>query len=235
MAEIQTIELGITSAQLVAKINEIIAAVNAIQPTTSYEDLENKPSINGVTLSGNKSTAQLLVALSGATDYAALLATLATKLYADGASAAAVTAAETAVASALSGKLDADISKINEVNYVADGGYVLVFAGGKYVKMPLKDLAAYTEIKMEGAKTAIDKGISSQRKYIALSGAQNGSNTAYTTETGFVPGTTLLFLNGQTLTEGKDYTEVSSYQIMMLTHVPLATDTITLMGIPLTD
>lgn len=230
---IENITLGATAAELVSKINEIIAAVNDIRPATSYEELEDKPTINGVTLSGNKSTGQLLIALSGATDYASLLSTLATKQYADGASAAAVSAAETAVEAALSGKLDADISKIEEGNYVADGGYLLVYAGGKFLKMPLKDLAAYTAIKTEGAKYSIGKGISSQRQHIALSGEQNGSNTAYSTETGFVLGTTQLFLNGQLMTEGWDYTEESSYQITMLTHVPLATDAIVLMAIPL--
>lgn len=41
--------------------------VNAVS-TTNYNELGNKPSINGVTLSGNKTTAQIGIALNAVSD-----------------------------------------------------------------------------------------------------------------------------------------------------------------------
>ena len=232
MATIEQISLGLTAGELIEKINEIIAALNEIQPATSYEDLEDKPSINGVTLSGNKVTSQLQLALSGATDYYTLLNTLATKTYADAATASAVQAAQDAAAAALSGKLDADLSALDEVRYIAEGGHALVLAGGALKLIPLRDLAAYTEVRMAASRAEASSGIASQRRHIPLSGEQDGKNAIFTAQTGFVLGTTALYLNGQMLTEGKDYSESSSYQITMLTHLPVAEDTLILMAIP---
>lgn len=233
MANIENIILGATAGELVDKINELIAAVNAIQPATSYNDLEDKPSVNGVTLSGNKTTSQLGVTIAGASDFDTFEAAWATKQYVQNGDTAAVEAAEAAAQAALSGKLDADLSNLEDVAYIGNGGHILVLAGGKLVKMTLQDLASYTEVKNAAAKSAINSGIASQRKPIELSGNQDGVNTDFETETGFVLGTTALYLNGQLLTLGKDYAEVSSYQITMLSHIPISTDVIILMAIPI--
>lgn len=233
MANIANILLGATAGELVDKINEIIAAINAIQPVTSYEDLEDKPSINNVTLSGNKNTRQLAVRIAEAADYDAYLEAWATKTYVDEGDSAAVAAAQSAAQAALSGKLDADLSNIEDVTYIANGGYVLALSGGHMVKMALQDLAAYTEIKTEANKSAAEKSLAAQRKLLTLSGAQDGSNTTFSSEPGYTMGTTALYLNGQLLTEGKDYTEVSSYQITLLSHIPTESDVIQLMAIPI--
>ena len=60
---IENLQIGCTGAQLVAKINEIISALNGVEQTTDYEALTNKPSINGVTLLGNKTTGNLMFEL----------------------------------------------------------------------------------------------------------------------------------------------------------------------------
>lgn len=76
---IDLLKIGCTGEELVNKINEIIAAVNELAPITSYDSLSNKPTINGVELSGAKTTASLDIAYTGLSDYATQEARLATK------------------------------------------------------------------------------------------------------------------------------------------------------------
>lgn len=233
MAEIATISLGITSAELVAKINEIIAAINGITPTTDYNDLDNKPSINGVTLSGNKTTGQLEVKTADTTDYSTIIAALATKTYVDTADTAAVAAAQAAAAAALSGKMDKNLSNVSEIANLGDDTYITVVTPDGVRKITANNLSAYTEIKAVTRKETLDSAIAKERKKIAIEGEQDGTNADFTSESGFVTGTTALYLNGQLLTPSVDYTEVSAYQITMLTHIPVEDDVLILMAIPL--
>ncbi len=233
MTEIEQITLGISAADIVDKINEIIACLNTIQPVTSYEDLEDKPSVNGVTLTGNKTTPQLNIRIDEASDYSSQLEILATKNYVDDVETATIAAAEAAVSEALADKMDSDLSKLKEASYLGDDGYIPVVVNGNLVRMSVKNLADFTNVKRDSARNTMENGTAAQRKYIALDGTQDGSNIDFLTETGFVLGTTALYLNGQLLTRNYDYTEHSAYQIKMLTHIPVSSDILTLMAIPL--
>lgn len=241
MAQIETITLGLNAADLVAKINEIIAAVNSIQPTTSYDDLNNKPMINGVELSGNKTTANLSIALSAATDYASLMQTLATKQYADNGDAAAVVAAQSAAAEALSGKLNTDLSNIDassireendvpEVGSLGEEDYITIItsAGARKIKVwRLSDNITVRSV----SSTAISKSTSSQLAVIGITGAQNGSNTSFELSSDYVAGSGSLFLNGQRLVSGTDYTETASGFTMLL-YAPINTDSLIFIAVP---
>lgn len=58
-----------------------------------------------------------------------------------------------------------------------------------------------------------------------LTGTQNGANTTFSTLSVFVTGTTQLYINGQRVTLGEDYTESGSMGIVF-TVAPISTDTL---------
>lgn len=230
---IDLLAIGCTGQELVDKINEIIAAVNGITPATSYRDLADKPTLNGITLEGAATTASLKVRISDTADYEAYEQAWATKTYVDDADSKTIEAAEASVKGQLDSKMDKDLSSLDEVQWLADTGYMPVVVGGQLKKMSIKDAADYAVTKKEASYSAADKSIASQRKYMVIEGTQDNSNADFYVKAGFALGTTALYLNGQLLTANKDYTEISSYQIKMLTYMPGKADTLVLMAIPL--
>lgn len=230
---IDLLAIGCTGQELVDKINEIIAAVNGITPATSYNQLADKPTLNGITLEGAATTASLKVRISDTADYSAYEQAWATKTYVDDADSKTIEAAEASVKGQLDSKMDKDLSSLDDVQWLSDTGYVPVAVGGQLKKMTIKDAADYAIVKKEASYSASDKSIASQRKYMDLEGTQDGINADFYVKAGFALGTTALYLNGQLLTVNKDYTEISSYQIKMLTRLPEKTDILILMAIPL--
>ena len=230
---IETISLGITSAQLVAKINEIIAAVNDIQPATSYAELQDKPAINGVTLAGNKTTADLLIALSGATDYATLLETLATKKYTEGVTEAAVAAAEAAAESALEDKLDADTDKIDKVSNAQDADSVLIVTNDGLKKMAIANFADVTMARNAAKARSIENIYNKDYENIPLTGLINGTNTRFTNSTGWIPGTTKVFLDGTLLARNTDYVETDRSTIETTGITPQTGQRLIMLAVPL--
>lgn len=230
---IDLLAIGCTGQELVDKINEIIAAVNGITPATSYNQLADKPTLNGITLEGAATTASLKVRISDTADYSTYEQAWATKTYVDDADSKTIEAAEASVKGQLDSKMDKDLSSLDDVQWLSDTGYVPVAVGGQLKKMTIKDAADYAIVKKEASYSASDKSIASQRKYMDLEGTQDGSNADFYVKAGFALGTTALYLNGQLLTINKDYTEISSYQIKMLTRMPEKSDILILMAIPL--
>lgn len=232
-------------------------------PTNQYSDLEGKPTIGGVRIVGDIADVNTLGALSktvanysslssrditdtnvvyiynGASWFKTTLADLvealglATTVGLAAFKEEVLEEAETLVDAALDEKMDKDFSDLKTITYLSDEGYLPVVVDGELVKMTVMDMADYTEVKKEASKSSSGTSVASQRKYLALTGAQNGSNVNYTATDGFVMTTTALYFNGQLLTRGADYTEVSSYQITMLTHIPVSTDVLILMAVPL--
>ncbi len=230
---IDLLAIGCTGQELVDKINELVAAVNGITPATSYRDLTEKPTLNGVELVGDATTGSLKVRIADAADYDTYEQAWATKTYVDDADVKTMEAAEASVKTQLDSKMDKDLSSLDEVQWLSDTGYMPVVVGGQLKKMSIKDAADYAVTKKEAAYSSADKSIASQRKYMDIEGTQDGSNADFYVKAGFALGTTALYLNGQLLTVNKDYTEMSSYQIKMLTRMPEKTDIIILMAIPL--
>ena len=140
---------------------------------------------------------------------------------------------ESSIKEQLDLKVDKDFSTLDAIQWLADTGYLLVVVDGQLKKMTIKDAADYAIVKKEASYSASDKSIASQRKYMDLEGTQDGSNADFYVKAGFALGTTALYLNGQLLTVNKDYTEISSYQIKMLTRMPEKSDILILMAIPL--
>lgn len=234
MASIPLLQVGCSGQEIIDTVNAIIARLgDGSGLSVSYNDLTDKPSINGVELAGDKTTGALRIAMGETTDYQTLIATLATKAYADEAKAEAVEAAEAAAEAALDGKLDKDLSNIEAATSVGDEAYIPAVSGNKVVKITTASLAAYTEIKNKVESSTYEAAVKTQRKSIGLTGAQDGKNIVFTADTAFQQGSSALYLNGNRLYLTKDYNEDSSTQITFKTYIPEAEDVILLEAIPL--
>lgn len=229
------LQIGCTARDIIDAVNALIAAHNDGESgnMVSYNDLADKPSINGVELSGNKNTSALLIALAGCVDYNTLMDTLATKAYSDEHDAAMVAAAHAAAQAVLDSKLDKDLSNIETIDTFPGDAKVLVFTPNGIRLTTFNNVAAYTEIRAATLRTEFSSAVKEQLKILPLAGDQDGRNTTFACEVGYTLSTSCLYLNGQLLTKGKDYTETSSYQIVMLTHIPVATDVLVFMAVPL--
>lgn len=223
---------GCTGEALISKINEIIAVVNSMSNVTSYSQLTDKPSINGVTLVGNKTTAQMQISMAGLSDYSLQMETIATKTEVQNAQTAATTAATAAVQEQIAGKMDKDPSSTNEVNLMPSDGYVYITTTNGMAKIKFDKLVDNVQYAGE-QKNQVQKIIESSGKLRTITGTQDGTNTNFTVTEGYTPGTSMLYFNGQLLTRGVDYIETSNSSFTMLTHIPISTDIMQMVAVPI--
>ena len=237
MAQIPLLYPGCTAQEILDTINALIAAVNGgAGQTVSYNDLTDKPTINGVEVIGALTTPDLKIKITEAQDYATFEEAFASKAYADAMENAAVAAAQAAAREALAGKLDKDLSNLDLIAYMGDDASVLVVTpDNRLCRVSTANLAAYTGIANATASSSQEASLKTQRKTIALAGDQDGHNIVFTCTTGYTIGTSALYLNGNRLYPGTDYREDNSHQITFRTYIPLADDTILFEAIPLDD
>lgn len=219
---IELLDTGCSGIQVIDKINEIIAALNNVEQTTDYESLSNKPSINGVTLLGNKTTGNLLFALADASDYAALIATLATKAELTAAQLDTVNLASAAVQALLATKIDVSAANVTEATLINEEAYVYIIANDGLRKVSIKNLTSNVALKTVSSKE-LEKAVRTQLQLLTVTGDQDGTNVSYKVSEVYVSGTSNLFFNGQRMTLGADYSETNG-GFVMLTHVPALTD-----------
>ena len=139
-------------------------------------------------------------------------------------------AAQEAAEAALAGKLDADLSNIEEIAHAGDKSSVLVFADGTLKRLNLADMAAYISTKQEAAKTTADAALVSKRQYISVT--YTAGSPSVTAASAFKLNTTALYINGVLQLEGTDYTCTDATTMQLLTYVPVAGDIIQFMAIP---
>lgn len=234
MANIPLLQIGCSGEDIVDTINAIISVLNnGSGISISYEDLEHKPTINGVELSGSLTTAQLLIALSACSGYDNLIATLATKSYADAVKTEALSTAQAAVNTALDSKMDKDLGNIEVASSVGDDAYIAVVSGGKIVKITTKSLATYTELVSRRDSSTYEAAAKTQRKTIELEGTPDGRTITFTATTAFQLKSSALYLNGNRLLLDTDYKEDSSTQVTFKTIIPEDGDTLFFEAIPL--
>ena len=234
MTQIELLHIGCTGQQLIDTVNALVAAHNDGMDvgTVSYNDLTDKPTLNGVEIAGAQTTEKLKIRISETEDYETWNETVATKAYADQAKADALAQAQTAVNAALANKLDKDLSNIEAVDAFSGEAYVpIVTASGTY-KTTMGSIAAYAETQAQAAASAVNTAINRERRVLELTGEQNGKNTVFTVTGGYKPGTSSLYLNGQLLAEGRDYEETDSQTVTMLTYIPEADDVLVFRAIP---
>lgn len=230
MNSIELLSIGCTGQELVDKINEIIAAVNGMQNVTSYTQLTDKPSINGITLSGNKTTTQLGIAMTELSDYVEQSEVLATKSEVETATTTATAAATAAVKEQIAGKMDKNPSSTAEVQMLSDDAYVYIYGDGTLKKIKMSNLTRNVELKMT-SDDSIAKAVNQGVQMFTLIGTQDGTNREFKTLNAFSPATTNLFLNGLRLTLGLDYEETTN-KIITFTVAPASTDTIVMTAVP---
>lgn len=143
---------GCTGAELIAKINEIIAVVNGMSNVTSYNDLTDKPSVNGVTLQGAKTTGELMIEMADLTDYDTQMASIATKTEVAGAESRATAAATAAVQEQIAGKLDKIPTTTTETDMIGDGAYIYVSDGNESKKVKISTLTNNVGYKLTESK-----------------------------------------------------------------------------------
>lgn len=232
-------------------------------PTNSYDDLTEKPTINNVRISGDIEDIDELGALSQNTNKydAAAAADLvaASVVYIKGATkwvkttlgelvsalnlvnATALETFKTEVlreaasqtATALSSKMNADLSNIEYVDSFPGNAMIPIVTDSGTKKTTLTNVATYTVTQAGAISSANDKEISKYRKVLELEGEQDGSNVVFTVTGGYKTGTSVLYLNGQLLAAGRDYDETDTQTITMLTYIPEADDVMVFMAIPL--
>lgn len=235
---IERIDLGATASELVDKINEIISALNEYSPVTHYDDLEGKPTINSVEITGDMETADLHLDLSEDTTITAL--------------AARVTANETSISghttdiaglgAAIPDDTDIvaaceqvfvrkDLTNVEETVMAGKDGYLpVVGANGEVGKMKLENATAMISTMQEAARSAADTALKEKRQYIPVT--YTAGSATVEAASSFRIGTTLLHVNGVLQAEGTDYTCTDNQTIELLTYVPVAGDIIQLMAIP---
>ena len=235
MANIPLLQTGCTGQEVIDTINALVAAHNEGQApvSVSYEDLTHKPKLNGVEITGDMTTKSVKIKILETEDYDTYENAWATKDYADQAGQEAVSAAQAAVQEALDSKLDKDLGNIEAVDAFHGDALVPIVTGNGIKKTTLSNVAAFAETRTAASRTELSAAVKEQLKVLPLTGDQNGRNATFACADGYTMSTSCLYLNGQLLTRGTDYTETSSYQIVMLTHIPVSTDVMTFMAVPL--
>lgn len=143
---------GCTGEELIAKINEIISVVNGQSNATSYNDLTDKPSVNGVELQGEKTTAELMIAMADLADYTTQMQAIATKAEVAGVESRATSAATASVQEQIAGKLDKIPTTTQETDMLGDGAYIYVSDGNQSKKVKISTLANNVGYKLTESK-----------------------------------------------------------------------------------
>lgn len=226
----ELLTLGCSAVDLIDKINELVAAYNALHNVTSYRDLTDKPTINGIEVVGNMTTNNLKMGISDCIDFSEIIASLATKSDLANAKTEVIGLATASTQEIVSQKLDSNPSSFNEVTMTSDDAFIYIYGDGEVKKLRLGNLSKNISLSIDSRK-AIDQVIAKDGSILQLSGSQDGKNTEFHTKESFVSGTTCLYFNGQLLTRGMDYIENSSFSIELLTYIPTEGDVLRLVAV----
>lgn len=230
MEQIELLHIGCTGEELVDKINEIIAVVNARRNMSSYRELTDLPTLNGVELIGDLSAADLFIHLADVADYEEVVATLASKEYVDNADNQVVIDARNAAQAVLDSKLDKDLGNVAAVSTVGEDAVIAIVTDDGLRKVRIDSLANNVAVRTASTESLI-KASDDQLAQIELEGEQDGENLTFSTAKPFVAGTSHLFLNGQRLVSGVDYSENSGRAITLVSRAPEASDSLVLIAV----
>lgn len=232
-------------------------------PSNDYDDLDNKPTINGVRLSGDIDdvddlggmslntgkydtaagtdiTASSLIYIKGATKWVkTTLGDLISSLNIvntttfEAFKTTVLNAAATQTTNSLDNKLDKDLSNIEAVTHMGDGAYIPIMTPNGMVKVSTEDLVAYIGIKSRVENSSIEMTIKSQRDTIQVTTVADGIITRFSVQDYYTLGTSAVYLNGNRLYAGRDYVEVNSRTFEFIGRIPTAYDNILFEAIPL--
>ena len=134
---------------------------------------------------------------------------------------------------ALAGKLDKNLSNLDNATYLGNGAYIPIMTRSGMVKVSVEELSAYIGVKSRVDNSSIETAIKSQRTTVAVSTQPDGSTQTFTLSSPYTLGTSAVYLNGNRLYAGRDYTEVNAYTIEFIGWTPESTDAILFEAIPL--
>ena len=234
MANIPLLSTGCTAQDILNTINALIAAISdGAGQTISYNDLTDKPTLNGVEIVGSQDTEDLKIKIAETADFSTYNEAWATKTYVNAVKTDAVAAAQTAANAALADKLDKNLSNLEAVNHMGDGSYIPVMTPSGMVKVSTENLVAYIGIKSRVENSSIETTIKSQREPIAVTTVADGNTTRFSVQDYYTLGTSAVYLNGNRLYAGRDYVEVNSRTFEFIGWKPTSDDNILFEAIPL--
>lgn len=122
------------------------------------------------------------------------------------------------------------LSDIPEIKNITEQDYITIVTSDGLKKVSLGSFVDNVSVKTVSTSN-LEKAVNNQLAMFTLSGLKNGSNVNYGTEEEYVQGTSNVYYNGQRLVLGTDYRENDSRSITMLTHVPVANDSIVFIAV----
>lgn len=127
-----------------------------------------------------------------------------------------------------------NLADVKEIKNLSENDYITIVTADGLRKVKLSALTSNVALTME-TKDSYDSAVAKQKRILSLAGDKNGNNVDYTINDGYVLGTSDLYLNGQRLVRGTDYMENTSYSITMLTQIPISTDRMVFVAVPLSN
>lgn len=136
----------------------------------------------------------------------------------------------TAVREVMNQYKELQMEDFKEVRSLSDDDYITIVTADGLRKVRLDNLASNVAVRNVSIDS-LAKSVDNQLSQIYLNGEQDGKNVTFTTASAFMAGTSHLFLNGQRLVAGTDYTENNGRSVTLLNYTPEASDNITFIAV----
>lgn len=122
------------------------------------------------------------------------------------------------------------LEETREVASLSEDDYLTVVTAEGLRKIKISSLANNVAVRNVSIDS-LAKAVDDQLTKIELEGEQDGENLVFTPTNLFVAGTSHLFLNGQRLVSGVDYSENGGRSITLLNNAPEASDNLTFIAV----
>lgn len=114
------------------------------------------------------------------------------------------------------------LADITEVRSLSDDDYLTIVTADGLRKVKIGSLSDNVAVRTVST-TVVEQSLKTQLEILGITGVQNGENRDFIVSRNYISGSSMLFLNGQRLTPGRDYKEVSG-GFVMLEHAPTNED-----------
>lgn len=114
------------------------------------------------------------------------------------------------------------LSDIKEVRSLSDDDYLTIVTADGLRKVKIGSLSDNVAVRTVST-TVLEQSLKTQLEILGITGVQNGENMDFIVSKNYVSGSSMLFLNGQRLTPGRDYKETPG-GFFMLEHAPTNED-----------
>lgn len=122
------------------------------------------------------------------------------------------------------------LADITEVRSLSDDDYLTIVTSDGLRKVKIGSLSDNVAVRTVST-SVLERSVQSQLEILGITGQQNGENTDFIVSRNYISGSSMLFLNGQRMTPGTDYKEVSG-GFKMLTYAPESEDALLFQAVP---